>query len=201
VIALLNFNLFILSIESRVIPSDVRQSYIDAVGSIQPCDPKEAEEIQAALRWLRTTPALTKPDNLDQHLGVLSVLVSLERDRTFLLDHRKAKLWLPPGGHVDFGRRLDETAREELQEELGIQFPRAVHPTPVFLNRTLTQGLNAGHIDLTAWFIFEESPEADFLLQEKEATCGAWIEIKKVLAEPQYINLHRGFNKLLGFLN
>lgn len=180
------------------IPMEIRTSYVDAVRSIDPYDDQEAEEIRQAIDWLKSSPTLNKPHNLEQHLGVLSILLSPEKDRTFLLDHKKAKLWLPPGGHVDFGSKLDETAKGELQEELGIQFPNMVYPTPVFLSRTLTQGSNAGHIDLTTWFVFEESPEADFLLQEKEATRGAWIEIKKVLADPQYVNLHRGFNKLLG---
>lgn len=194
------FHLIIMSTEFRTVPAEVRQSYLDDVNSITPYDEQEAKEIIETMAWLRSSPALNKPDNLDQHLGVLSILLSPEKDRTYLLDHKKARLWLPPGGHVDFGRRLADTASEELTEELGISDPQLLKQGPVFLSRTLTQGSNAGHIDLTTWFVFEGNPTTRFTLQEKEALSGAWIKTQDLLSDPKHVSLHRGFHKLLSFL-
>ncbi len=87
-----------LSPEYRQIPPQIRQSYIEAVTAITPSDDQESEEIRQAIEWLRTSSALNKPDNPKQHLGVLSIVLSPGRDRTFLLDHKKARLKI--GGNV-----------------------------------------------------------------------------------------------------
>lgn len=48
-----------------------------------------------------------------------------ERKKVLLMDHKKAELWLPPGGHVEPGENPRETVRREAKEKLGIdaEFP------------------------------------------------------------------------------
>ncbi len=41
--------------------------------------------------------------------------------RVLMLFHRKLKLWLPPGGHIDPHELPDEAAVREVREEAGIE--------------------------------------------------------------------------------
>lgn len=182
--------------EMPVIPSHVRQSYIQAITAIQPFDAEEADAITQTMQWLQTSNTLNKPYNMDEHLGVLGIILSSDRRQTFLLEHRKAHLWLPPGGHVDLGLTLQEAAVQEAQEELGILNPVILTDTPVFLTRTLTQGMNAGHVDVTSWFILEGNPNDTYVIQEKEASQSAWMDIRQLLESKELSHLHRGFMKL-----
>lgn len=177
---------------------EIRESYIQAISAISPCDEIEAKDIEKTLKWLESAEHVNKPHNMDEHLGVFSVILSEDRKQTFLLNHRKAKLWLPPGGHVDLGQKLDECAVMEVEEELGMKEPKLIIDIPVFLTRTLTQGTNAGHIDVTAWLLLEGEVHSTFEIQEKEASQSGWIQIEELLQTAELSNLHRGFKKIVG---
>lgn len=178
------------------VPAEIRASYIEAIQTIKPHDELERNDLEKTLEWLRSASALNKPHNMDEHLGVLAILLSLDRLHTYLLNHKKAQLWLPPGGHVDLGKKLHECAVDETREELGIEEPKLITETPIFLTRTLTQGKNAGHIDVTSWYVLEAHRDAIVQIQEKEASESGWVEITTLLKTPELSNLHRGFQKL-----
>ena len=40
--------------------------------------------------------------------------------KTLLLYHKKLKMWLPPGGHIDEGELPDEACLREIKEETGL---------------------------------------------------------------------------------
>jgi 8-oxo-dGTP diphosphatase len=174
----------------------IRQSYVDAIQALNPFDKVEAEDIQKTREWLIHSQSLHKPHNMEEHLGVLAILISPNRSHTFLMQHRKAGIWLPPGGHVDIHQTLQEAVRAEVCEELQVQSITMLIDNPVFLTRTLTQGTNAGHIDITFWHALEGNPEDSYIIQEKEASDVMWMSIDELLSRKDMSHLHRGFQKL-----
>ena len=178
------------------IPLGIRESYIQAISAISPYDEAEQRDIETTLLWLKASEHLNKPHNMEEHLGVFAIVLSQDREHTFLLNHRKAKLWLPPGGHVDLGQRLHECALMEVEEELGMKEPKLLTEVPVFHTRTHTQGMNAGHIDVTSWLLIEGDPESTYQIQAKEASQSGWYNIKELLRTGELSNLHRGFKKI-----
>lgn len=82
----------------------------------------------------------------------------VQRGHVLLLFHRKLRLWLPPGGHVDPDELPDEAAVREVWEEAGIrcelvgergvevEYPRQlVRPAGIQLERI---GPDHEHVDL-----------------------------------------------------
>lgn len=173
-----------------------RNHYTEAIATIRPFDQRESQDIQQTLEWLQSAKQIHKPHNMAEHLGVLSLVLSPDRKQTFMLNHKKAQMWLPPGGHVNKGQTFEEAVKSEIAEELGVE-AKFLEPAPFFLSRTLTHGSNAGHVDVTAWFILEGNPSVTYDIQEKEASEGKWIALSELLDFPQQSNLPRAAQKLL----
>jgi 8-oxo-dGTP diphosphatase len=80
-----------------------------------------------------------KPATPPRHLvSYVAVIDRVDRS-SLLVDHIKAGLWLPPGGHVEPDEHPAATADREAREELTID-PAFVHdpPRPSFLTVTQT---------------------------------------------------------------
>lgn len=177
----------------------LKESYIKALEKIVPYDDEESMDIKRTIEWLQKTEHVHKPHNMEQHLGVLTFVISPDHKSTFLLDHKKAKAWLPPGGHVDSSLNLQEAVDLEIKEELKTE-AKFFDTNPYFHTRTLTQGLNANHTDVTFWFILEGNPDEHYEVQEKEASGSKWSDIEEILSDKNYSHLHRGLKKMQGIL-
>ena len=128
-------------------------------------DDLEARHRCECLAWLRETDDVfrrVKPRTPSPHL-VAYVLLRDDQDGSVLLvDHIKAGLWLPAGGHVEPGEHPVETVRREVAEELGVSAVFLPQPgeRPLFLTVTETVGtLEQRHTDVSLWFVLTSSRE------------------------------------------
>lgn len=78
-----------------------------------------------------------------------------------LVDHKKAELWLPPGGHVDSGEDPKETVRREAKEELSIE-AEFFSDNLLFLTVTQTVGNIAKNKDVSLWYLLKGDPSQSF---------------------------------------
>lgn len=74
-------------------------------------------------------------DGPREHFTASAVVFSADRTQVLLVLHKKAKLWLQPGGHFEPGdRTVAGAALREATEESGIDGLRAI-PGALFLHR------------------------------------------------------------------
>jgi 8-oxo-dGTP pyrophosphatase MutT (NUDIX family) len=102
---------------------NIRFEIHQMVSSISALDTNEQEHINFATDWIKSGSEIfrtQKPATPDTHLVSYFVVASTEMDKVLLVDHKKAELWLPPGGHVEPGENPKKTVRREAKEELGI---------------------------------------------------------------------------------
>jgi hypothetical protein len=88
----------------------------DLVRHLRIFDRLEAAHRTAPLRWLASTDDVfrrVKPATPARHLVSYVVPVDRADGGVLLVDHRKAGLWRPPGGHVEPDERPAWTARRE----------------------------------------------------------------------------------------
>lgn len=144
----------------------------DLVSALIPADDLEARHQADTLRWLRSTDDVfrrARPATPPRHLVSYVVPVSAE-GHVLLVDHINAGLWLPPGGHVEPDEHPAETARREAFEELGIRGTG----TPVFLTVTRTEGIDAGHTDVSLWYLFPVAVDQPIKPDHREFRESRW---------------------------
>jgi 8-oxo-dGTP pyrophosphatase MutT (NUDIX family) len=134
------------------------------VEGVSPHDDREAADRRWTLDWVDSGAPLfrvAKPATPPWHLVVYAALVDRDRASMMLVDHRTARAWLPPGGHVDPGEDPRRTVLREVDEELGIagRFHPVLGSAPFFLTVTRTRGADQ-HTDVTLWFVLEGDQQA-----------------------------------------
>lgn len=139
----------------------VVNSIIDDVSNVNPFDNVERSHQEDVVRWLRSGAnpfRLKKPDIPPKHLVSYFVIIDPNHCSMLLVDHIKAQLWLPSGGHVNLNESPQDAVIREAKEEFGI---RAIflnnNPKPLFVSVTETVGLTPGHIDVSLWYLLRGS--------------------------------------------
>jgi 8-oxo-dGTP diphosphatase len=128
------------------------------VAQVAPGDAVEDEHRRQALTWLDSTSDIfrrVKPRTPSPHLVSYFVLIDHDQGDVLLVDHRKAGLWLPTGGHVEPREHPVATVRREAEEELGIEaaFSRVIGERPMFVTVTQTARSPGQHTDVSLWFV------------------------------------------------
>jgi ADP-ribose pyrophosphatase YjhB (NUDIX family) len=138
----------------------------ELVSGIEPGDDVEVGHRAETLRWLESTDDVfrrAKPATPPRHLVTYIVLV--DDPHILLADHIKAGLWLPPGGHVEPDEHPAETARRELDEELGVRTHRFGQPS--FITVTQTVGADP-HTDVSLWFVLPYERDLPLVIDRGE---------------------------------
>lgn len=160
----------------------MRQSVRDEVAALDAFDELEKAHRAEVLAWIDSGAPLcrtAKPATPPQHL--VSYFVGVDGDHVLLVDHKKAQLWLPSGGHVEPGEHPRDTVRREAQEELGIE-ARFLFPHPLLVTRTETVGLTAGHWDVSLWYVLQLTRSAPITFDADEFHSVQWFPFAAVAA-------------------
>jgi 8-oxo-dGTP diphosphatase len=149
----------------------------DLVAAIEPGDETERVHRASCLAWLEATDDIwrrERPAVPPVHLVAYAALADPARGEVFLVDHRKAGLQVPPGGHVETGEDPAATAARELLEELGAaaDFSPAGR-RPMFLSMSQARGAG-GHTDVSLWYVLAGQRGMAVTLDKREFAGGRW---------------------------
>jgi 8-oxo-dGTP diphosphatase len=142
-------------------PAGLRGSIGQLIADIDPYDEVEADHRRQALAWVHSGQPLFRtdpPDRPNPHLVSYFPVCAPGHRSVLLAHHRKADLWLPPGGHVEPGEHPQSTVVREAAEELGL-VARFHAPGPMFVTVTPTRG-PASHVDVSLWYVLTGHPDA-----------------------------------------
>lgn len=179
----------------------------EQVAAIATLDDLEAAHKQDVLDWIASGAPIfriAKPDNPPKHLVSYFVLVDPEQSSILLVDHIKAQLWLPSGGHVEKDEDPVQTVRREAKEELRKEAVFLKNdPRPLFVTVTKTVGLTAGHTDVSLWYVIRGSKHEFIDFDRTEFNDIEWFSFDEILASDPSIfdpHLQRFTRKLVRYL-
>lgn len=177
---------------------EIRSKIHQVVSSINPLDNLEKEHIRFVLEWIESGIEIfrmEKPATPDIHLVSYFMIVS-PMDQVLLVDHKKAELWLPAGGHVDPGEDPRETVIREAGEELGI-VADFLFEEPLFLTMTKTKAKFANHTDVSLWYVLKCDPSQALDYDRREFHQIRWFEIDEIPFEKADPHMKRFIEKML----
>lgn len=180
---------------------DIRSRIHRIISLISPLDGVEQNHIRFALDWIESGSEIfriEKPAIPDTHLVAYFVIVSSDMDQILLVDHKKAKLWLPPGGHADPDEDPKETVRREAKEELGID-AEFIFDEPLLLTVTKTVGNIERHTDVSIWYLLKGDPHQSLDYDPDEFNQICWFGIDKIPFEKSDPHMKRFIQKMLSF--
>ena len=176
----------------------MRQAIRQLVSEIKPLDLLEKEHIDFVLRWLASGNEIfriAKPDTPDTHLVSYFVVFDPSEDHVLLVDHKKANLWLPTGGHVEKDEHPSEAVKRECREELGIDV-KFLFDRPIFVTLAKTVGLTAGHTDVSLWYVLKGDSRAILNYDKTEFHGVSWFLSEEVPYDRSDPHMKRFMSKL-----
>jgi 8-oxo-dGTP pyrophosphatase MutT (NUDIX family) len=143
--------------------------------------PEEAEAVAATLAFIRAHPDHLLRTCREGHLTGSAWIVSPDRQRTLLTEHRKLHKWLQLGGHADGDPDLRAVALREAREESGLTRlrPLGAGLFDVDRHRIPARGAEPEHWHHDLRFLFEADPEEPLVLSS-ESKALAWVELSAV---------------------
>lgn len=165
--------------------SENTSTVLNAVKAINPCDKVEVEHVNDVLNWISSGEPLyriEKPDNPSKHLVSYFVVVDSANSSLMLVDHLKAKLLLPTGGHVEVNEDPAVTVIREAKEELSIdaEFMSPIGSKPFFVTVTLTKGTGQ-HSDVSLWYLIKGDRNHNYEYERREFSGYSWFTFEQVL--------------------
>ena len=168
------------------------------VESVAPMDELEDRHRAECLAWLAGTDDIfrrAKPRTPSPHLVAYFLLQDEADGSVLLVDHRKAGMWLPSGGHVEPGEHPAGTVRREVVEELGVPavFAPRFGERPALLTVTETVGAPEDrHTDVSLWFVLSGSRDQKLIPDLVEFRAVRWWTPQQVAADPSSCEPHLG---------
>lgn len=164
---------------------------------IRPATAAEAEQLGDALAWVDSGVGLFrtgKPATPPKHL--VSYFPLIDDQHILLVDHRNARRWLPPGGHVEPGEDPRATVVRELKEELGLVAREEEFVAPLMVTVTETVGLTSGHTDVSLWYPVRRSRSEVLAFDQSEFHSVRWFHFSETPLDNTDPNLGRFLAKL-----
>ena len=165
---------------------------------LNPFDEKEKNDLQKTCDWVLSHQPIfriKKPNIPNQHLVSYFMLFDPEENKFLLVNHKKAGLWLPAGGHVEVDEHPKETVKRELLEELGLS-AQFLLDSPLFLTVTQTVGERIPHTDVSFWYLLKGDSKKEIVFDQQEFTEVQWYTREEIASLKKEPNMDRFLNKL-----
>lgn len=139
---------------------------------------------------------LTRDEDESTHFSVFFMPFNPVSREVFVVHHKKADLWIFPGGHIDKGESLLMTLNREIEEELGVknQFKKLENPFILSITEIESPAQICDlHYDI--WYLYKTDGRS-FVVDPREFYETQWISVDKAREIVFDCHTLRAFDKL-----
>lgn len=177
----------------------IKNEILTEITSILPVDFLEKEHLDFVKAWVVSDAQIfriAKPDNPNIHLVSYFIVIDPHTNEILLVDHKKAGLWLPSGGHVEMNEHPRNTVRREIREELGIEADFLLE-NPLFLTVTKTVGDVKQHTDVSLWYVLKGNRTQSLQFDSDEFHQIQWFQPGQIPYERTDPHMKRFVDKVI----
>ena len=148
------------------------------------------EDIEARFSARIEEGRLTRGENEKSHFCVFFLPFNPETQEIFIGYHKKANLWLSPGGHIENGELILNTVVREFGEELGLEITADSINEPLIL--TITEIDNPPHVcreHYDIWYVIPTDGKG-FNVDYREFHEIRWVtlnEARALITDPNHL--------------
>lgn len=174
--------------------TDAVKIVLNEVKQIASFDDLERDHIDDAIQWITNDGnifRISKPDNPPKHLVSYFVIYDKTTKKIMLIDHLKARAWLPSGGHVEIDEDPKVTVEREAYEELKLvsKFD-VIGGQPLFITVTKTKPPHT-HTDVSLWYVISGDSKATYDFDASEMNGYRWFGIDEIMnMEIEFLDPH-----------
>lgn len=117
----------------------------------------------------------TKSDNVYNHICVFFLPIHIPSYSIFLVHHKKAKDWIPPGGHIEKDELPTHTIQREFYEELGFHIKQEKVDFFTLSVKCITQKSVTCRIHYDFWYVISMKEKTHFSYSSDEFFKAQWI--------------------------
>lgn len=180
---------------------ELRDEIFQMIERLRPGDAIEQADQTYVQEWIKSGREIfrrEKPASPPIHLVSYFVPIDALERKILLVHHKKANLWLPPGGHVEWNEHPKETVAREMQEELCTEAVLFLED-PLFLTVTETVNEISPHTDVSLWYLVEGRVEGEYAFDSSEFYEIKWFSYDAVPQSQVEPHLGRFLAKLTAF--
>lgn len=158
----------------------MNQQFADELKQLQNTSGVNIELIHKFLQLFRSNKYI-KVENPLTHLGSFFIPIHKKSKSIYLAHHKKAKCWIPPGGHMEKGESAKETVRRELREELSYHITDEVVS---LYDISVSEIRNIGYsckIHYDFWYIVEFNNIINFDTDNSEFYDAKWVSGREAI--------------------
>jgi 8-oxo-dGTP pyrophosphatase MutT (NUDIX family) len=140
---------------------------------------------------------LVQSAHATDHFCVFFLPYHAPSNSIYLVHHKKAEDWIPPGGHIEMGEHPSDTVVREFQEELKVEIgQKSIELFDISRKKIADKGQSCDvHWDI--WHLVH-TPKHDFVWDRREFYSSGWYEIGEGLEK---ITKNEEYRNIIGKLN
>ena len=145
-----------------------------------------SSQMKEQFRMFLATGQITRNNNAAIHACVFFVPIHTPSKSLFLVHHKKAKDWIPPGGHIENSEHPIQTIMRESGEELGY-IPQEQDITFYDISIKTISNPYSCKVHYDFWFTINMSQKRAFVYLKKEFFDARWFsapQAKIITQEP-----------------
>lgn len=157
-----------------------RGPLLSLLNDYQTSDEAESEMRERTLEFVKENKDCFERELRQGHVTASAWVVSPDRGKVLLMEHRKLMKWFQPGGHCDGDPNVLGVAIKETQEETGVKArPVSLAIFDVDVHLIPANPKDAAHYHYDIRFLLEADP-ADVIGGNSEARQVKWVPLAEV---------------------